>query len=37
VKRRDHPRTAWIIEHLADLWLFGVVTPVLVYVLQQAL
>jgi hypothetical protein len=33
VTRRPHTFLHWMVDHLADLWLFCVVTPVLLYVL----
>lgn len=28
MRRRDHPHVAWMIEHLVNLWLLVVVSPV---------
>lgn len=33
MKRKDRPRVCWVIEHLPDLWLFGAVTPAIIYML----
>jgi hypothetical protein len=31
VNSERHPRLAWVVNHIPDLWLFGVVTPLGIY------
>lgn len=31
--REKNPILCWLVDHLADLWLFGFVTPVVFYLL----
>jgi hypothetical protein len=36
VKRREHHIKCWIVDHLPDLWLFCVVTPLVLGLLVHA-
>jgi hypothetical protein len=36
MKRADRPRICWLVEHLPDIWLFAVVTPLVLALLIHA-